>query len=192
VIENTQNTCGILPISEGLCLRLLEEEDALELHGLIEANREYLARWLPWAESQTLVDSEDFIARSRDQVVGNDGFQGALVRDGAIIGMAGFPAVDWAHRSASIGYWLAEGQQGRGMMTAVVRRLVTHALTSWSLDRVEIRVAAENRRSRAIPERLGFVQEGILREAELVGDRHLDLVVYVNPGRGAAAPIGPR
>jgi ribosomal-protein-serine acetyltransferase len=39
-------------------------------------------------------------------------------------------------------------------------------------------VAAENRRSRRIPERLGFVEEGTLREAELVGERRLNSVVY--------------
>lgn len=92
--------------------------------------------------------------------------------------MAGFLPIDWVRRSAGIGYWLAEKHQGRGTMTAAVRLLADHALATWVLSRVEIRVATENHRSRAIPERLGFSQEGILREAELVGDRHLDLVVY--------------
>jgi ribosomal-protein-serine acetyltransferase len=43
-------------------------------------------------------------------------------------------------------------------MTAAVRLLVDHALTVWQLNRVEIRAAVENRRSRAIPKRLGFRQ----------------------------------
>ena len=44
--------------------------------------------------------------------------------------------------------------------------------------RVEICAAPENARSRAILERLGFTQEGTLRQVERVGDRHLDNVVY--------------
>jgi ribosomal-protein-serine acetyltransferase len=43
---------------------------------------------------------------------------------------------------------------------------------------VEIHVGTENRKSRAIPERLGFQQEGVLRDYERVGDRYLDIVVY--------------
>ena len=63
-------------------------------------------------------------------------------------------------------------------MTAAVRALTDHALRAWELNRVEIGVASENRHSRAIPERLGFREEGTVRQAQRVGDRYLDLVVY--------------
>ena len=38
--------------------------------------------------------------------------------------MIGYVGVDWANRSTRIGYWLDEGQQGQGTMTAAVRLLV--------------------------------------------------------------------
>jgi ribosomal-protein-serine acetyltransferase len=43
---------------------------------------------------------------------------------------------------------------------------------------VEIRCGVDNARSRAIPERLGFREEGELLEAERVGDRWVDLSLY--------------
>ena len=51
-------------------------------------------------------------------------------------------------------------------------------MSVWELNRIEIRAAVGNARSRAIPERLGFREEGTLREAELVDGAALDIVVY--------------
>lgn len=167
-----------LPITDDVYVRLLDETDARELHGLIETNRTYLARWLPWAESQAFEDTLGFIHRTRSQLADNDGFQAAIVIEERIVGMIGYHGVDWGNRSTRIGYWLDEGQQGRGTMTAAVRLLADHALSAWGLNRVEIRAAVENRRSRAIPERLGFDQEGTLRQAELIDGRYLDSVLY--------------
>lgn len=170
--------CGAMLIADGLSLRILEEADAAELHALIEANRAFLARRLPWAAGQSRADTEDFVGRSRDQLLGDESFQTALVEDGSIIGMAGFSSLVWSHRSGNIGYWLAEEHQGRGHVTTAVRRLVRHAFTVWELERIEIRAATDNQRSRAVPERLGFKREGVLHGAERLGDRRLDLVVY--------------
>jgi len=169
---------GHLSVTADIELRLFEEADAQELYALIEANRAYLAPWLPWAAGQTFEDTLDFIRGTRSQASENEGFQTAVVTEGGIVGVIGYVSVDWANRSTRIGYWLDEGQQGKGTMTAAVRMLVDHALTTWRLNRVEIVVATENRRSRAIPERLGFREEGTLRQYQLVGGRYLDCVVY--------------
>lgn len=166
------------PLSDDCHLRLLEETDAEELYGLVDANRDYLAEWMPWAADQTLEGTLAFIRTTMRRHAENNGFETALVLDGRIAGAAGFAGVDWVARSTGIGYWLAEAHQGRGLMTSAVRALVDHAFGEWGLHRVEIRAAEDNLRSRAIPERLGFEQEGVLREAERVGERYLDLVVY--------------
>jgi ribosomal-protein-serine acetyltransferase len=167
-----------IQLADGCLLRPFVESDMEELHGLIAANRDYLGRWLPWAASQTPEDTLEFIRKGQQQLDNNDGFQGALVCEGAIAGAVGYHRVDWVNGSTSLGYWLGEDRQGRGTMTEAVRALVDHAFLTWSLNRVEIRVAVDNRRSRAIPERLGFQMEGVLRGAERVGDRYLDTALY--------------
>lgn len=63
-------------------------------------------------------------------------------------------------------------------MTRAVRAVVEHAVSVCKLNRIEIRAAADNERSRAIAERLGFREEGTLRQAERVGETYLDIVVY--------------
>jgi RimJ/RimL family protein N-acetyltransferase len=171
--------CGLRAhLFTGQWLRLLEESDARELHSVIEANRGYLARWMPWAAGQTFDETVTFIRGTLEQLERNDGFQTAVIDDGRIVGMIGFHGISWQHRSTSIGYWLAESAQGQGTMTHAVRALVDHAFRTWRLDRVEIRAGVENMRSRAIAERLGFTQEGLVRKSEQIGDRYGDQVVY--------------
>jgi ribosomal-protein-serine acetyltransferase len=165
-------------LSDECHLRLLVEADTDELYRLIDANRAHLASWMPWAQDQTHQTTLEFIRLTRRQAASNDGFQAALICDGAIIGMVGFHGVNWPHGSTTIGYWLDERHQGRGLMTRAVRALVEHAFAEWDLHRVEIRAATDNRRSRAIPERLGFRVEGVQREAERIGERYNDLAVY--------------
>jgi ribosomal-protein-serine acetyltransferase len=165
------------PRLDALGIRPLGAEDASELYALVKANPD-LEDWMPWAEKQDLAATERFIAGTEKQLSENDGFQAAIAPDGPIIGVVGFHSVDWVNRNTSIGYWLSAEARGKGVMTTAVGALVDHAFSEWKLHRIEIHCAPENRRSRAIPERLGFREEATLRETELVGSRYLDSVVY--------------
>jgi ribosomal-protein-serine acetyltransferase len=159
-------------------LRLLGEADATELAALVRANRDHLGPWMPWVAEDSPSATLAFIRGTRRQLAEENGFQTAIVHDGAIAGVVGFHGVDRVNRATSIGYWLAADRQGQGIMTRAVAALAGHALTAWGLHRVEIRVATGNARSRAIPERLGFRREGTLRGAERHGERFLDLDVF--------------
>jgi ribosomal-protein-serine acetyltransferase len=167
-----------LPIAPGVVLRPFRAADAGELTEAIAANREHLARWLPWAESHGFEDSVEYLDRKRAQIDANDGFEGAIVLDGRIVGGAGFHGVDWINRSSSIGYWLAAEAVGRGLMSGAVRALLDHAFCVWELHRVVTEAVVDNARSRAVPERLGFREEALLREAKLIRGRYEDAVLY--------------
>jgi ribosomal-protein-serine acetyltransferase len=167
-------------LPNGYALRLLEESDAEELFALVDANREHLEPWMPWVPNERSAEDQlPFIRATRKQIADDNGFQTAIVDpDGSIVGVVGFHGVDWVNRKTSIGYWIAHDQQGRGTMTHAVRALVDHALGFWKLNRVTIEAAVDNARSRAVPERLGFVHEGTLRSAGRVGERTMDHAVY--------------
>jgi ribosomal-protein-serine acetyltransferase len=165
-------------LTGGYVLRVLDESDLDELHRLIEANRGYLARWLPWAAAQTRDDTAEFLRRKHGQIGEGNGFEAAICDGDRIIGVIGFHAVDWWHRSTSIGYWLAEPAQGRGTMTEAVGAMLDQAFRVWDLNRVEIRAATDNRRSRALIERVGFQCEGTARQAFRLADGYRDDAVY--------------
>jgi ribosomal-protein-serine acetyltransferase len=167
-----------LAIREGAVLRPYTEADAAELTSVVAANREHLARRLPWAATYGYQDSLDYVAKSRAQIEAEEGFEGAIVVDGEIVGGAGFHAIDKLNRSTSIGYWLTVEAQGSGLMTATVSALLDHAFGVWGLHRVVIEAVVDNTRSRAIPERLGFTEEGVQREAKRIRGRFEDAALY--------------
>ena len=164
-------------LGEGASMRPLALTDIEELHALIEANRAHLRRWLPFAD-QPRERTAAYVERGmRDASVGK-GLNMAIVSEGALAGMVSFVDLSREHRLTSIGYWLAEHAQGRGLMTRAVAEMVDAAFGPWRLERVEIRVAVENSPSRAIPERLGFRREGELRRAIRVDGVSQDDIVY--------------
>jgi ribosomal-protein-serine acetyltransferase len=165
-------------LSRGRALRALEEADVDDLYALIDANRERLAQWLPWAERETREGTLQFIRTSRVQIAQRRGFQAAVLERGRIVGVVGFHGIDWQHRSTSLGYWLSKHAEGRGVMSEAVRAMVDHALAVWHLNRVEIRASVENERSRALIERLGFRYEGAARLAFRLADGYHDDAVY--------------
>jgi ribosomal-protein-serine acetyltransferase len=62
-------------------------------------------------------------------------------------------------------------------VTAACRSQVDHTLGELGLNRVSIACATENKKSCAIPKRLGFRREGVQRQAEWLYDRFVDRVV---------------
>ena len=69
-------------------------------------------------------------------------------------------------------------QQGRGLMTQCCTVLIDYLFDDLALHRVTIQCGTGNTRSCAIPERLGFTCEGILRQSQWVNDRWVDMVVW--------------
>ena len=160
-------------------LRMLREDDAEELFDVVDANREHLRQWLPWLDANTEVEhTRQFIKSGLDQYARNEGFVCAILRSERIVGVVGYHPIRQANSSVEIGYWLSREAVGKGIVTRCCRVLVDHAFTKLGLNRVTIPAAVGNSRSRAIPERLGFRTERIIRDAEWLYDHYVDHVLY--------------
>jgi ribosomal-protein-serine acetyltransferase len=161
-------------------LRLIERQHGDELFKLIDSNREFWRQWHPWLPDtvRSAADTERLIAAWLQQFANNRGFCAGVWFARVLSGMIYHLNVDWANRSTALSYWLDEAHQGKGIMTASCQALVSHAFTTWKLNRVTIQCAAQNARSRAIPERLGFKFEGIIRETEWLYDHYVDHALY--------------
>ncbi|AYC30477.1 GNAT family N-acetyltransferase [Paenisporosarcina cavernae] len=166
-------------LTENAYLKLLTPEDAEALFQATDESRAHLKEWLPFIDyTKTSEDSLNFIRSTMKQFSDNNGIQAGIWYDGKLAGVIGFHAVNWSNKSTSLGYWLSNKFTGKGLMTLAVQAMVTHAFHTWKLHRVEIRAAEENVKSRAIPERLGFIKEGVLRDSEWLYDHFVSHVVY--------------
>lgn len=166
-------------IDEKIELRLLEERDAENLFQLTDSSRNHLREWLPWVDFSTEVQhSLEFIEMGLNQFHKNDGFQAGIWYEGNLAGVIGLHQINWANKSTSIGYWLGDSFQGKGIMTKSCKAVIQYCFEELGLHRIEIRVATENYKSQAIPEKLGFTKEGRLRSVEFLYDKYVDHYVY--------------
>ncbi len=166
-------------IRDTITMQTLRPEDASNVFAVIDQNRNYLRQWLPWVdETDSPVVTENVIASWEKEWENGSGLVLGIFQGNRYIGTIGLHDMKGSNNSAMIGYWLAQSEQGGGIMTACVRTLVDYAFDSLSVNRIYIYCADANKKSRAIPERLGFMLEGMLQDGECLYGQYYDLAVY--------------
>jgi ribosomal-protein-serine acetyltransferase len=163
-------------LGEGAELRRYTLEDAEAIFALVDGNRERLRRWLAWVDAtRTLEDDRTWLIGVLADADDMEGY--GIFVDGRLAGGAGFRFGPF-NVAGDIGYWIGAEFEGRGLVTRACRALIDYGFADAGLHRIVIRAATENTRSRAVPERLGFTQEGVAREEGLSATGFHDLVVY--------------
>ncbi|WP_165553628.1 GNAT family N-acetyltransferase [Kribbella capetownensis] len=150
---------------------------------LVEANYQRLAQWFGDAYQEPPVLDE---TRANLVEAGQGWLDGSLLPLSiAVKADNGWRLVGWAQleidrraRSAEIGYWLDTDFVGRGLISRTVTAVLDHAFGPLGLLRVRLCTTIDNTRSRNVAERMGFTQEGVLREAAVFPTERRDLVIY--------------
>lgn len=145
----------------GACtIRLLEPRHATALQQLQPGD-------LTQAQGEWIVaagQEERFIAESLQHFAEGRGFWSGIWQGEVLVGILALREIKPHARSASIGYALDARHRGRGIMTEACRAIVTYGFTEVRLNRIQIMTDPDNTPSCRIPERLGFTQEGELRD----------------------------
>ncbi|MHC0036836.1 GNAT family N-acetyltransferase [Pseudoneobacillus sp. C159] len=168
-----------LKVDNEIELQLFQVHHANELFQLVDNNRYHLRRWLPWVDAMLGPEQyHSIIPIWLKQFADNQGVNLGIRYRGRLVGAIGLHQIDWQNQLTSIGYYLGEGYQGKGIITRAVQALLNYVFFELKLNRVEIRCGVANRKSRAIPERLGFYHEGTIRDGENLYGHYHDLMVY--------------
>lgn len=171
----------IYKIDENIALRSLNVNDSEELFHLTIESKDYLKEWLGWLNyTNEVKDTREFIQATLKGFIETGGYpkSAAILYKGKIAGTIGFNEINKLHKIGVMGYWLGKDFQGHGIMTKACKAFIEYGFNELNLNRIEIRVAEGNRKSRAIPERLGFTEEGKIRQAEWLYDHYVDHIIY--------------
>ena len=166
-------------IDDELSLTLMQPAIAEQLFAIISTEQDYLNKWLSWPANQTNVkiakgDYRDMLLGFADQ----KSLVCAIIYKGELCGVCGFNKINPSLKTALIGYWLSEKFQGKGVITRTVQYFIRHAFEDMALDKVEIAHAVGNIPSQKVIENVGFIKEGVVKNAENVHGKIVDHVIY--------------
>ncbi len=191
-----------LAIDQVIQVRTLHPEDAEVLFQLIERNRQRLRPWIPpnalpetisSARKLTiesflnslpgpLAEQETCLAylQELDQYLPplNPPMEMGIWVNERLVGQIVLGRLQENFTEAEIGYWIDGEFEGRGIVTQCVSGLMDYAIENMGIERFLIGCAAENRRSSAIPKRLGYRLLAMVPDGEIVGDFIYDRLIY--------------
>lgn len=178
---------------EHVVVRPFRTEDAPALYEAVAESRDHLKPWMPWADQhQRVEDSLYKIVHFTAQWLLREDMTVALTdaATGRFTGGSGLHPRDWDARVFEIGYWIRASEQGKGYVTEATRLLTEFAARSLAANRVFIQCDARNARSAAVPQRLGYVREALLRHDRRGADGALrDTLIF---GLIPSDPAWPR
>ncbi|RNC86384.1 MAG: N-acetyltransferase [Winogradskyella sp.] len=169
-----------LNVDSNIELREIQLSDASIIFNTIDNQRTYLGEWLPFVATTTGInDIEAFINSVLNPTQDKCDYTFTISYNTNFAGIISLKDTDMQNKKTEIGYWLSQDFQGKGIVSKSVETLCDFAFNEMHLNRIQIKCAVENVKSKQIPERLGFQFEGIERDGELLtGNRYTDLAVY--------------
>ncbi|WP_226479930.1 GNAT family N-acetyltransferase [Natrinema amylolyticum] len=152
-----------------LTLRPIEPDDHafLSRHWNDPAVRHGTNKYAPITES----DIADLLAA-------DDTVHFLACRDGDPVGLTWLFQISDVHGNGELGYWIATDETGQGYATEAAGLCLRYAFDERNLRKVIARVFEDNDPSMRVLEKLGFREEGQLRDHYYVDGRSVNAVLY--------------
>ncbi len=171
--------------SKNITLRAASPADAEEKYLAAISTREQLLPWLGWIHLYDSCDTEagtkmmyEYQESKAKEFEDGTNYTYDIFFDGTFAGCIEIMHINNAYKSCEIGYWLAKGFTGKGIMTQAVNALTEQAFSILNMHCVIILAADENKASRAVAERCGFKLDAILRSRVQLEGKYYGEAVY--------------
>lgn len=148
-------------------VRQYQRDDAQLLFEAVNASRNALIDWLPWAEDEhahvndSIYWVENTIRKRSQPDCDNFPFGVFTPDGGTLLGGVGFHRIAPKRQTGEIGYWIRGDRHNQGLCTEMVSAVLSSAFRSqadggWGFRRIILLCASENIGSKRIPEKLGM------------------------------------
>ena len=169
----------IIPVTQDIELRAVEERYTADLHNLVVKNRAFLQTAFDWAQH---VGSGEDTRRNvqSNQMLHQRGYAKMFLifKDDALVGVLSFNTIEPTNKAGYIGYWLDEAHQGQGILSQSLQAFMRYYAERGEIRRFVIKCRVANQQSNSVAVRNGFTLEGCLREAEYLNGRFDDVNIY--------------
>ncbi len=95
-----------------------------------------------------------------------------------LIGTIGFNSWNFHNKRGEISYDLMSEYWSQGIMTKVVTNIMLFAFSKMDMYRVEARTMINNERSKMLLKKIGFKEEGILRNYRIINREPKDIALF--------------
>ncbi len=145
------------PSSAVVGLSGLTTELVPDVYSLIQSNREYLGRWLPWVrETSSLQRTCEFVVRAIELAEQRMALFCPVTLEKTLVAVVGATSDPKVKDAMNINYWIAEKYAGRGLATYAVRILIDHLRRDWGTRTFYVGVSDGNTASARVAQKLGF------------------------------------
>jgi RimJ/RimL family protein N-acetyltransferase len=155
---------------ERLCLRTIAPEDYEFVHK--HWNDPSIRYGAPMPTPFSKGEIGGFVENADDAV------QFLPCDDGSPVGYVMLFDIEKEAGHGELGYWIVPDERGNGYATEAADLCLKHAFDDRGLHKVLARVFEGNDGSIRVLEKLGFEQEGLLREQHYVDGKYADMRLY--------------
>ena len=178
-VATNQSKMKEIHVDDEILLKEISLASSQLIFDSIDRSRKHLGEWLPFVETTKSVDdTRNFIHSVLNQDCAKSDVIFEIWHLHKFAGLIGFKEIDNSNKKTEIGYWIDAAMTGKGIMHKACKSMISYAFHHLKLNRVMIKVAVENTKSKNIPISLGFTLEGVERDGELIHDRFHDLAVF--------------
>jgi RimJ/RimL family protein N-acetyltransferase len=140
--------------------------------------RSYLAAHLPLGQVQEERWFERNLGQGSEQTWAIEAEPADAVGPWVHIGSCGYHEVEWRHRVGTVGILIgARDYWGKGYGTDAMQTLVAWGFYTLNLNRVQLHVYSDNERAIRSYQKVGFLIEGRLRQANYYNGAYRDTIV---------------